>query len=121
MFSIAALSFDPRQPHWYGQNFEDDDNSIQREFREWMVAHYSPELAQLIDDCLVWDPRNRPSFEDILRRINGAVLVRGDGLRGEIPDGFDEDHPNALTFPDDAYRVNMARGLLRDPDVQSTL
>lgn len=117
MFSLAALEYNPRQPHWYGQRPEDNDNCIRREYRDWMRAHYSDKLARLIDDCLVWDPRNRPSFETILTRIYGAISDRGEGMQGPLPDGFDEDHPNALIFPEDTYRVNMARILLPDPDV----
>ena len=77
---------------------------------------YSRRLRRLINDCLTFDPTERPAIEDLLRRIRDATgddandSDQMDQSRGMRDNSADQATADAwrLELPQDHYRVGLS-------------
>lgn len=77
---------------------------------------YSRRLRRLINDCLTFDPTERPAIENLLQRIRDATgddandsdrMDQSGGMRNNIADQATADAWR-LELPQDHYRVGLA-------------
>ena len=110
----------PNQPYFLGDPaaYTELDMAIPPAAVAPRVLNYSNNLRALIDSCLLFDPNQRLTFQQLLARVriytNEDMLDRSEGMRsGDVDDETLVRH--ALIGPVDAYRLGLARGYLPPP------
>lgn len=120
---MVTLRNRPPQTDWLGDGRNDRTYRLVGSTQP-NVNHYSAELLQLIDDCVEYDPADRPSFTDILDEIyvhvDTAVHPGGAGAGPPAnPHSNNLRMPGNATFmavlnaqlahlPQDQYRTGLA-------------
>ena len=117
LWCLMHKELKPPQPLWLG-----DPTAIQHVPLEPPTGlSYSAELKELVNRCLRYEPQNRPSFDQIIRRIQHAVndaglpgaTDRSLGMRRGTTPAAIRIMRKPLGRPD-PYRIGLARPL---PDV----
>ena len=113
MYALMALNCAPPESLWLG-----DAASI-IEFANSVKWEYTDELMDPVQQCVQFRPGDRPTFPDIVQRIEQCIVENGtylaQGMR--IPataDPFLRQYDNQLVHhqPADQYAIGLAQNLL---------
>lgn len=82
-------------------------------WKKHVDAHYSPELQRLILECLEYRPQDRPSFDEILERINALTETSSDkdlshGMRNAQPNDPKFIGEHGLLIGHEMYRLGFS-------------
>lgn len=130
LYCMVTLQNDPPTTEWLGDGRNDTTYQLwdlaanQPNMAQPNVAHYTPELLQLITECLHWDPADRLTFADVLDEIYQRVdtIDRAPGhppadahdrnlrVPGNLPfAGLQQAQLRHMPAHNDVYRVGLAR------------
>lgn len=75
------------------------------------VTYDSPDILDLVQECVRWSPDDRPTLRDLRRRIRAVTSEGGEkdlarGLRKH--DGLADKPQHALVYLPDDYKLAMA-------------
>ena len=113
LWCLVNRNFTPPQPLWLGQG-EHDQTLALPHLVNHPLSRYSPELKDLIGDCLRFRIDRRPSFHGLLRTINDNTSEgdnrpnRALGMRSGTAD-FPTRGISRIIVQEDNYKVGMAR------------
>ena len=121
---MVTRTLRPKQPVWLGTGgLNDTLNPMHLPVNAdpSTVAGYSGTLVTLINDCLAFDPNQRPSVAELRDRINAAIADGpndpnlGDDMRGVMA-GPAIRARNTIATPINVYAVGLARAALPAQD-----
>lgn len=106
IYAMAALDPDPLQPAWLGTG-ENDGNQTDVA----NMKNYSDHLTDLVQECIQFHPDKRPSWTEVLERIDqamneGTLNLANDLKAAEAIDVQDEDYLHFV--PEDEYAIRLA-------------
>ena len=111
LWCMVTLDSQPEEPLWLGRG--DMDRTLVPLPVAFPANLYSVELRQLIGECLSFFPANRPTFREILTRVDqatggGGPVDRSLGMRNSTAP-YQARLAQRLRDAPDPYRLGLAR------------